>query len=93
MKNDKEGVILTKGSIYSIKSLESQEHPLETRGTFIGYTAIGSDEAITIEMDESHGELAGKVRLIPIGMLVSIDILTQVEEEQEKESETARYFG
>lgn len=92
-KLDEDAITLTKESKYVIKSLESKEKPLVTSGIFKGYTSIGSDEGICIEMDKTHGDLAGKIRVIPVGVLVCIDLIEAAREEEEDTDATARYFG
>ena len=64
-KDEKEdnGIVLTVGSRYSIKSLESRDNPLITSGKFVGYTAIGHDEGMAIELNDTHGDEAGRVRI------------------------------
>jgi hypothetical protein len=85
---------LTRGSKYRIESLESREKPLITNGEFKGYTVIGHDDAICMEMDDSHGDLKGKYRLIPTHMVVAIDVITAAKDETDKDKEkTSLYFG
>jgi hypothetical protein len=86
---------LTIGSKYKIRSLESRDKPLVSQGTFKGYTAFGHDEAICLELDDSHGEGKGRIRVIPSHMVIAIDVLSAVEgkELKEKEAEASAYFG
>lgn len=98
MKKDKtEGEVrLSKGSHYRLTTIGSREKNLVTTGTFVGFTSIGSDEGICIEMDKEHDDLKGKVRVIPIHMILAIDLLDQKEHEDPKtreEDRTAHYFG
>ena len=92
MTTDK-GFVLTRDSHYRIKSLESRDKPLTSQGIFLGYTAIGNDEGICLELDESHGEDKGKIRIIPTHMLVSIDVISAAVEggEQDKEKTSVYY--
>ena len=77
---------IVEGSEYIIRSLGGKDAMLMTKGTFIGYSAIGKSEGgICIKLDKSHGDLAGKTRIIPISMILSIDILQKVEDTTEKE--------
>lgn len=92
MKKDKE-IVLTKGSKYRVKSLEAKDKPLVTHGTFKGYTAIGSDEGICIELDESYKETAGRIRVIPCHMILSIDVIKAKEEEEKIKERPSAYFG
>ena len=87
--------LLTVGSKYKIRSLESREKPLISQGIFKGYTAFGHDDAICIELDESHKESTGRMRVIPAHMVIAIDVLAVAEDEASKEKldETSIYFG
>ena len=89
------GITLTKDSMYIVKSLMSKEQCLETEGIFKGYTAIGGDEAICVELSDKHGEMAGKIRVIPIAMLISIDIVEAKKEDKDrgKEDSSPTYYG
>jgi len=94
MPRKDEAIVLTPGSQYRIKSLESRDHPMETVGVFKGYAALAHDTAVVIELDKSHGDDKGRIRLIPSHMILSIDVLKAEKEKEEKESETnAVYFG
>lgn len=85
---------LTIGSRYIIRSLESKESPLLSQGTFKGYTAFGHGDALCIELDESHGDDNGRLRVIPAHMIVAVDVLKAVEDTEAKDpDENARYFG
>ena len=89
MKDEKEdnGIVLTKGSTYTIKSLESRDNPLVTSGIFVGYTAIGHDEGMAMEMED------GKIRIIPTHTIISIDIIQAVEKEDKKRPDAGTMFG
>ena len=95
MKDDKKdnGIVLTIGSRYSIKSLESRDNPLVTSGKFAGYTAIGHDEGMAIELNDAHGEDKGKIRIIPTHTIISIDIIEAVEKEDKKAPDSGTMFG
>ena len=73
-KKEEPPVQLTMGSKYHIRSLASREAVLETRGTFRGFVSVGSIDGVAIELDASHGELSGKLRVIPSHMVLAIDI-------------------
>lgn len=66
---------MTPGSRYRVTSLGSRESPLKTSGTFRGFTTVGTDDAVVMEMDETHGEKAGRVRVIPLHVVLAIDVL------------------
>ena len=55
-------VSLTKGSRYRVESMETRDRTKITKGIFRGYATIGPDEAIVLELDESHQEMKGKLR-------------------------------
>ena len=90
---DEAFVVLTKGSRYRIVSVETRERPMMSHGTFRGYAAIGPDDSICIELDDSHKDLAGKIRLIPCHMVLSVDIVEQIEEKKEKSAEPKAMYG
>ena len=87
------GIVLTIGSRYSIKSLESRDKPLVSSGKFIGYTAIGHDEGMAMELNDSHGDEAGRIRIIPTHTIISIDIIEAAEKEDKKLPDSGRMFG
>ena len=86
-------VVLTKGSRYRIQSVETRDKPMVSHGVFRGYAAVGPDDAFCLELDESHKELAGKIRLIPCHMVLSVDIVEQVQEAKEKAAEPKAMYG
>ena len=93
-RKDEAAVVLTPGSIYRIKSLESRDHPMETVGVFKGYAAMAHDTALVIELGKIHGEDEGKLRLIPANMIMVIDVLKAEKEKVEKEGENNPvYYG
>ncbi|OGS63218.1 MAG: hypothetical protein A3K59_04060 [Euryarchaeota archaeon RBG_19FT_COMBO_69_17] len=91
---DRTGIIaLTKGSRYRIESMETRDRTKVTKGVFRGYAAIGPDDAIVIEMDESHTELKGKLRLIPVHVVLSVDVMEHVPEETPKSEKPHTMYG
>jgi hypothetical protein len=91
MNPGEESVSLTKGSRYRIESMETREKPLLTHGVFKGYATIGPDDAIVMELDESHKDMAGRIRLIPCHMIIAIDVIQAVEEEKKPEKPQTMY--
>ncbi|MBC7108479.1 MAG: hypothetical protein H5T41_06815 [Methanomassiliicoccales archaeon] len=83
---------LTKGSKCRVISRGGEGQPLLTTGEFKGYVAFGHDTAISIELDDSHGEEAGRIRLIPCIAVLSIDLLQLKREEEKKESEEREVY-
>ena len=90
-KKKKEDVImLTPGSKYAIRSLESRDKPLVSSGTFRGYTVIAGDDAVCIELDDTHEKLSGKLRIIPTHMIMAIDVVKAAAPEDRSDEDTAK---
>jgi hypothetical protein len=87
----KKEIELVEDSEYIIRSLGSKDEPIVTKGKFIGYSSIGEEGGMCIKMNSSHGELEGKIRIIPLSMILSIDIM-KAAKVKKKEEETARYL-
>lgn len=84
---------LVPGSKYTIRSLGTKDEPIVSSGVFKGYAVVGNVDAVCMELDGSHGDLKGKVRLIPSHMILTIDILSTAEPKKEAEEEvTSRYY-
>jgi hypothetical protein len=86
---------LTKESEYKIFSIGGREHMLETSGIFKGFISIGVDETgLLMELNHSHGDMAGKVRIVPLHAILAIDIL-RLEENEKKDDEKglSHYVG
>ena len=67
---------LTEGSTYKITSLGAKDSVLETEGVFKGFISIGVDESgLLIELNNSHGNMKGKIRIIPLHVILLIDVL------------------
>ena len=81
------------GSQYRIKSLESRDSPLISHGKFLGYTSIGTDEGLCIELDESYKDMSGRVRVIPTHMIVCIDIIKAKEKKKDNKKPSSNMFG
>src|SRR5439155_241621 len=54
---------------------------------------IGTDDAIVVELDESHQELKGKLRLIPLHVVLAVDILEQVPGDAPKVEKHGTMYG
>ncbi|MBU4031196.1 MAG: hypothetical protein KKH41_09215 [Candidatus Thermoplasmatota archaeon] len=93
VNNEKSTIVLSLGSRYRIKSLEARDKPLVTSGKFLGYTAIGHDEGMCIEMDSTHEDKVGKIRVIPTHAIVSLDIIEAVDKEEKKTADAGTMFG
>ena len=90
---EKSAIVLSIGSKYRIKSLEARDKPLVTSGTFLGYTAIGHDEGMCIELDSTHEDKVGKIRVLPTHAIVSLDIIEAVDKEDKKLPDAGTMFG
>ena len=74
---------LTEGSEYKISSLGSRDQLIESEGIFKGFISIGVDETgILMELGEGHGSLAGKMRIIPLHVVLLIDVKSAIENEK-----------
>ena len=84
---------LTEESKYKILSLGGRDKTLETKGTFKGFMSIGIDEnAIMIELNNDHGELSGKTRIIPLHVILAIDVLEMKENEKEDDDKGVSHY-
>lgn len=86
---------LTEGSVYKITSLGARDTVLETEGMFKGFISIGVDETgLLIELSASHGDMVGKIRIIPLHVILLIDILESKEnEKKDDEKGMSHYVG
>jgi hypothetical protein len=86
---------LTEGSVYKITSLGARDTVLETEGMFKGFISIGVDESgLLIELSASHGDMVGKIRIIPLHVILLIDILESKEnEKKDDEKGMSHYVG
>ena len=97
---------LTPGSRYRVMSMMTRDEPLETEGTFKGYSMVGNIDALVIDITKKGkgkgkgkgkkakgGKVEEQLRLIPTQMVIFIEILDQVEEKkEEEETSTSRYY-
>ena len=92
---EKKTLELTEGSIYKITSLGSRDVIIETEGVFKGFISIGVDETgALMELGESHGEMAGKNRIIPMPFILLIDVLDAKENDKKDDYKgMAHYVG
>jgi hypothetical protein len=89
MANTDPEITLTKGSKYRIESLESRDKTLITNGDFLGFTMMGNIDGIAMRLDKTHDHMAGKVRIIPSHMIVSLEVIEAKKEEPEKEKKSS----
>ena len=84
---------LTEGSVYKITTLGARDKVLETEGTFKGFISIGVDETgLLMELSKSHGEMAGKIRIVPLHVILLIDILTAKEDEKKEDDKGMSHY-
>jgi hypothetical protein len=88
----KNNLQLTEGSTYKITSLGTKDTPVVTSGIFKGYSVVGNMDAICMELDKSHKELNGKIRIIPTHMVMYIDIVKAKEATEEKKPEESVFY-
>ena len=86
---------LTEGSEYKITSLGSRDSLIETSGVFKGFISVGVDETgVLMELNSSHGDMAGRMRIVPLHVILLIDILNVKENEKKDDSrEMSHYVG
>lgn len=85
-------IVLSVGSRYRIQSMGTRDEMVVTHGVYRGQVTLGDYTAVAIELDDSHKELAGKIRLIPSHMILALDMLSIVEEADEADEETERSY-
>ena len=93
--NKEDRMEITVGSVYKITSLGARENVIETEGTFKGFISIGVDETgLLMELSSAHGEMTGRIRIVPLHVILLIDILDAKEnEEKEDDKGMAHYVG
>jgi len=91
----KDELKLTEDSWYKIISIGGKDRSLETEGRFKGFATIGIDEAgLQIELGQQHGEMQGKIRIVPLHAILAIDILDAKEDEKKEDlKDTNHYYG
>ena len=92
--NDDKKMELTEGSEYKITSLGGRDSLIETQGVFKGFISIGDETGLIMELNASHGSIAGKTRIVPLHVLLLIDVLAAKENEGKDDSrEMSHYVG
>jgi hypothetical protein len=83
MEEEQKKMELTEGSTYKITSLGGRDKSIETEGIFRGFISIGVDETgLLMELSESHSHMAGKIRIIPLHVILLIDVVNVKENEK-----------
>jgi len=83
-------ISLTKGSRYRVMSRGAGQEPLVSIGEFRGYVNLGNDQAISLWLEGSEEE--GRIRLIPVRVILAIDVIEGKEEEMEESDAVRAYF-
>jgi hypothetical protein len=84
--NKEKKMELTEGSIYKITSLGGRDQPLETEGIFRGFISIGVDETgLLMELSKNHGEMKGKIRIVPLHVILLVDVVSAKDDEKKDE--------
>jgi hypothetical protein len=84
---------LVEGSKYIIRSIGGKDEMLVTHGEFVGYASIGKgDGGVCIKLDKLHEDMANKIRIIPLMMILSIDIVKSKKEEKKKKEVDNHYY-
>ena len=92
--NDDKKMELTEGSEYKITSLGGRDSLIETQGVFKGFISIGDETGLIMELNASHGSIAGKTRIVPLHVLLLIDVLAVKENDEKDDSrEMSHYVG
>ena len=92
--SEKQEMELTEESEYKITSIGGRDSALETKGIFKGYIAIGVDEiGLLMELDNDHGDMTGKIRIVPLHAILAIDILNAKPNSKKDKKEMPRYVG
>ena len=86
---------LTEGSEYKITSLGGRDSVMETEGVFRGFISIGVDETgLLMELNESHGDMEGKIRIVPLHVILLVDVLSAKEnDKREDDKGMSHYVG
>lgn len=92
---DKENRELTKGSEYKITSLGTKDRLIETEGVFEGFISVGMDgTGVLIKLGENHGDMKGKIRIVPLHAILLIDVLNEKENEnKDSDKGMSHYVG
>ena len=84
---------LALGSKCVVYVATSREDVQKSSGTFCGFVPVGEESSMCIVLDESHGDMSGKIRLIPTNMIVAIDVVELAHEEEKKENVEGSYYS
>ena len=89
-----ERIQLTEDSHCVVHSLGDRNTMLISRGFFRGYSSVGGGDALCMELDDSHEDLKGKIRLIPSYVVLAVDLIEIAEgDAEEEEQHPTGYYG
>ena len=89
----KQEMKLTEGSSYRIISIGGRDASIETEGVFRGFANLGIDEGgVLIELSDAHGDMKGKLRIVPLHAILSIDVLDAKETDMKDDLHDAQHF-
>lgn len=84
---------ITEGSVYKITSIGARDNVLETEGTFKGFISIGVDETgLLMELSPNHGDMAGKIRIVPLHVILLVDVLESKENEKKDDDKGISHY-
>jgi hypothetical protein len=89
----KPSIVLTAGSKVRVRSASSEDEALVSNGTFRGLVSVGGDNSLALELDDTVKEEKGRIRLIPLNALLSLDVLDAAKPEEEKRADTTASAG
>ncbi len=92
---EKQNRELTEGSEYKITSLGTKDHLIETEGVFEGFISVGLDgTGLLMKLGKNHGEMQGKIRIVPLHAILMIDVLSEKENnDEDNEKGMSHYVG
>lgn len=74
----------TPGSRFRVRSLGPGDDPMESSGTFEGFLPLSDRHVMALTLDDSHDD-EGMRRLIPVGKILSVDVLEQAPETESED--------
>ena len=84
---------LTEGSTYKISSIGARDKVLETEGVFKGFISIGVDETgLLMELSKNHGNMEGKIRIVPLHVILLIDVLDAKENQSKDDNKGISHY-
>jgi hypothetical protein len=92
----KSTITLPPGSKVRVRSAGTRDEALLSSGAFRGLVSVGGENSLALEMDDTHKDEKGRIRLIPLNAILAIDILEAAkapeEEKQRSDPTQPAYF-